>query len=101
MSFPFFLPKPPLSARCFRFQWSYWEENSYKAIAECGLLFPTLPVRLFKTNQKKLSADVVVNSRMRRYCEESGFYKEKEVTLPHKQSNLMKIRREAWTAPAL
>lgn len=42
-----------------------------------------------------------VNSRMRRYCEEAGFYKEKEVTLPHKQSNLMKIRREAWTAPAL
>ncbi|KXL50725.1 hypothetical protein M433DRAFT_73895 [Acidomyces richmondensis BFW] len=43
----------------------------------------------------------VDNVKMRRYCEEAGFYKEKEVTLPHKQSNLMKIRREAWTAPAL
>jgi len=61
------------------------------------------PVVPKKKTQKKtpLSADVVVNSRMRRYCEEVGFYKEKEVTLPHKQSNLMKIRREAWTAPAL
>lgn len=39
--------------------------------------------------------------RLRRYCEEAGFYKEREVTFPHKQSSLMKIRREAWTAPAL
>ncbi|KAK3676036.1 hypothetical protein LTR78_004228 [Recurvomyces mirabilis] len=43
----------------------------------------------------------VDNEKLRRYCEEAGFYKEREVTFPHKQSNLMKIRREAWTAPAL
>ena len=39
--------------------------------------------------------------RLRDYCEQVGFYKEREVSFPHKQSNLMKIRREAWTAPAL
>lgn len=38
---------------------------------------------------------------MRRYCEDVGFFKEREVAFPHKQSNLMKLRREAWDAPAL
>lgn len=51
--------------------------------------------------------DVVVceprvdNVKLRNYLEEVGFYKEREVTFPHKQSNLMKIRREAWEQPAL
>lgn len=53
MSFPFFLPKSPLSARCFRFKGSYWEENSYEVIAECRLLFPTLPVQLFPKKKPK------------------------------------------------
>lgn len=43
----------------------------------------------------------VDNEKLKKYCEEVGFYKEREVALPHKQSNLMKIRREAWEAPAL
>ncbi|EME45393.1 hypothetical protein DOTSEDRAFT_61925 [Dothistroma septosporum NZE10] len=43
----------------------------------------------------------VDNVKLRKYCEEAGFYREREVSLPHKQSNLMKIRREAWEAPAL
>ncbi|KAF2860119.1 hypothetical protein K470DRAFT_217834 [Piedraia hortae CBS 480.64] len=43
----------------------------------------------------------VDNEKLRRYTEALGFYKEREVTLEHKQSNLMKLRREAWTAPAL
>lgn len=44
---------------------------------------------------------MLICSRVRKYCEEVGFYKEKEVTFAHKQSNLMKIKREAWEAPAL
>ncbi|KAK3634796.1 hypothetical protein LTR56_015077 [Elasticomyces elasticus] len=43
----------------------------------------------------------VDNEKLRRYCEDVGFYKEREVSFPHKQSNLMKLKREAWTAPAL
>ncbi|KXT06917.1 hypothetical protein AC578_7291 [Pseudocercospora eumusae] len=43
----------------------------------------------------------VDNDKIKRYCEDVGFYKEKEFALPHKQSNLMKIRREAWEAPAI
>ncbi|KAK3068198.1 hypothetical protein LTR53_014427, partial [Teratosphaeriaceae sp. CCFEE 6253] len=43
----------------------------------------------------------VDNAKLKAYCEEVGFYKEREVAFPHKQSNLMKLRREAWTAPAL
>lgn len=35
------------------------------------------------------------------YLQEVGFYKEKEVIFPHKQSALMRIKREAWEAPAL
>ncbi|EMC98513.1 hypothetical protein BAUCODRAFT_66078 [Baudoinia panamericana UAMH 10762] len=43
----------------------------------------------------------VDNGKLRRYCEDVGFYREKEVAFPHKQSNLMRIQREAWEAPAL
>ncbi|KAF4536829.1 putative siderophore biosynthesis protein [Lasiodiplodia theobromae] len=43
----------------------------------------------------------VDNEKLRKYLEEVGFYKEREVSFPHKQSNLMKIRREAWNGPAL
>jgi hypothetical protein len=39
--------------------------------------------------------------RLRGYCEQVGFWKEKEVSFPHKQSNLMKIRRDSWEQPAL
>lgn len=39
--------------------------------------------------------------RLRRYCEDVGFFKEKEVSFPHKQSNLMKVYRESWDQPAL
>lgn len=42
-----------------------------------------------------------VNHRLRTYLEQVGFYKEREVSFPHKQSNLMKIKREAWDGPAL
>ncbi|KAJ9221131.1 hypothetical protein DTO207G8_4243 [Paecilomyces variotii] len=31
----------------------------------------------------------------------SGFYKEGEVSFPHKQSAVMKIKRDSWEAPAL
>lgn len=35
------------------------------------------------------------------YLQDVGFYKEREITFPHKQAALMKIVREAWDAPAL
>jgi N5-hydroxyornithine acetyltransferase len=35
------------------------------------------------------------------YLQDVGFYKESEVTFPHKQSAVMKIKREAWECPAL
>ncbi|KAK4545893.1 hypothetical protein LTR36_002457 [Oleoguttula mirabilis] len=43
----------------------------------------------------------VDNEKLRRYCEGVGFYREREVAFAHKQSNLMKIRREAWERPEL
>lgn len=39
--------------------------------------------------------------RLKQYCEEVGFFREKEVQFAHKQSNLMKLTREAWEQPAL
>lgn len=39
--------------------------------------------------------------RLKGYCEQVGFWKEKEVSFPHKQSNLMTIRRDSWEQPAL
>ena len=41
------------------------------------------------------------NKKFISYLEDVGFYKEREVTLPHKQSALMKISREAWDSPCL
>ncbi|KAI9806781.1 MAG: hypothetical protein M1825_006239 [Sarcosagium campestre] len=43
----------------------------------------------------------VDNKAFIRYLEEAGFHKEREVAFPHKQAALMRIRREAWEAPAL
>lgn len=40
-------------------------------------------------------------NRLRRYLENVGFYKEREVSLPHKQSNLMRIGRDNFEGPAL
>lgn len=40
-------------------------------------------------------------SRLISYLQEVGFYKEGEVSFPHKQSAVMKIKREYWEAPAL
>ena len=37
--------------------------------------------------------------RLKKYCEEVGFYKEGEVSFPHKQSSLLKIKRENWEQP--
>jgi ribosomal 50S subunit-recycling heat shock protein len=41
------------------------------------------------------------HSRLAQYLQESGFYKEREISLPHKQSNLFKINRDVWKGPAL
>ncbi|ORY08550.1 aerobactin siderophore biosynthesis protein iucB [Clohesyomyces aquaticus] len=43
----------------------------------------------------------VDNERLAQYCMDAGFYKEREISFPHKQANLMKIRRDAWEGPAL
>ncbi|KAE8146152.1 siderophore biosynthesis protein [Aspergillus avenaceus] len=43
----------------------------------------------------------VDNTKVLEYLQNAGFYKEGEVTFPHKQSNLMKIKRDHWEAPAI
>lgn len=43
----------------------------------------------------------LTRSRLAQYCLDAGFYKEREISLPHKQSNLMKIKRDAWDGPSL
>jgi len=43
----------------------------------------------------------VDNKRLLNYALEAGFYKEREIAFPHKQANLMKLKREAWEHPAL
>ena len=35
------------------------------------------------------------------YLENVGFFKEREISFPHKQAALMKIVRDGWTAPVL
>lgn len=35
------------------------------------------------------------------YLQQNGFYKEGEVTFPHKQSAVMKIKRDSWECPAI
>ncbi|OAP54656.1 hypothetical protein AYL99_11104 [Fonsecaea erecta] len=41
------------------------------------------------------------NTKFINYLKEAGFYKQGEVTFPHKQSAVMKIDRESWEAPEL
>ncbi|KIW76643.1 hypothetical protein Z517_09087 [Fonsecaea pedrosoi CBS 271.37] len=43
----------------------------------------------------------VDNTKFINYLKEAGFYKQGEVTFPHKQSAVMKIDRESWEAPEL
>lgn len=43
----------------------------------------------------------VDNEKLAKYLQEVGFYKEREISLPHKQSNLFKINRDVWKGPAL
>lgn len=42
---------------------------------------------------------VLTIPRIIAYLQEVGFHKAREVALPHKQSAVMKITRDAWTAP--
>ena len=42
---------------------------------------------------------MIMPRRFINYLEQVGFYKEKEIALPHKQAALMKIVREGWQAP--
>ncbi|KAF2690147.1 hypothetical protein K458DRAFT_289109 [Lentithecium fluviatile CBS 122367] len=43
----------------------------------------------------------VDNEKLAQYLMDVGFYKEREISLPHKQSNLMRIQRDAWEGPYL
>ncbi|KAJ5762632.1 hypothetical protein N7533_001313 [Penicillium manginii] len=43
----------------------------------------------------------VDNLKLINYLLQVGFYKEGEVSFPHKQSAVMKIKREYWDAPAI
>ncbi|RDW70600.1 GNAT family N-acetyltransferase [Aspergillus mulundensis] len=43
----------------------------------------------------------VDNTKIISYLQNAGFYKDGEVTFPHKQSALMKIRRDSWEAPSI
>lgn len=43
----------------------------------------------------------VDNLKLINYLQSVGFYKEGEVSFPHKQSAVMKIKREYWNAPAI
>ncbi|KAF1984305.1 aerobactin siderophore biosynthesis protein iucB [Aulographum hederae CBS 113979] len=43
----------------------------------------------------------VDNEKLLKYCQDVGFYKEREIAFPHKQSNLLKIKRDSWQSPAL
>ncbi|KAF2400896.1 hypothetical protein EJ06DRAFT_529987 [Trichodelitschia bisporula] len=43
----------------------------------------------------------VDNEKLVQYAEGVGFFKERQLSLEHKQSWLLKIRRDAWQAPAL
>ncbi|KAL4798078.1 acyl-CoA N-acyltransferase [Aspergillus venezuelensis] len=43
----------------------------------------------------------VDNTKIITYLQQAGFLKDGEVTFPHKQSALMKIRRDNWEAPSI
>jgi len=43
----------------------------------------------------------VDNTKFLQYLTEAGFYKQGEVSFPHKQSAIMKIDRESWEAPGI
>ena len=39
------------------------------------------------------------NAKLFDYCQQVGFFKEQEVTFPHKQAMVLKVRRDAWEKP--
>lgn len=43
----------------------------------------------------------VDNEKIIDYLQKAGFYKKGEVSFPHKQAAVMKIKREFWEAPVL
>ncbi|KAJ5824053.1 Acyl-CoA N-acyltransferase [Penicillium robsamsonii] len=43
----------------------------------------------------------VDNLKLINYLQDAGFYKEGEVSFPHKHSAIMRIKREYWESPAL
>ncbi len=49
----------------------------------------------------RYTADEGCDYRIIGYLQELGFFKEKEVSFPHKQAALMRLKREAWEGPCL
>ncbi|KAL2433838.1 Acyltransferase sidL [Exophiala dermatitidis] len=43
----------------------------------------------------------VDNTKFIKYLQDCGFYKQGEVSFPHKQSAIMKLDRESWEGPAI
>lgn len=44
---------------------------------------------------------LIAGNRFISYLHSVGFYKEREIAFSFKQAALMKVKREAWEAPAL
>jgi hypothetical protein len=44
---------------------------------------------------------MLTTARLAQYLMDVGFFKEREINLPHKQSNLMRIYRDTWKGPCL
>lgn len=49
----------------------------------------------------EVGAVINVSCRFIGYLRDCGFYKQGEVSFPHKQSAIMKLDRESWEAPEL
>lgn len=47
------------------------------------------------------STNILSSHRLINYLQKAGFYKEGEVSFPHKQSAVMRIKREYWEGPAI
>jgi hypothetical protein len=47
----------------------------------------------------RLAVSSLTNPRLLKYCLEEGFKKEKDLSFPHKQANLLKVTRSSWEAP--
>ena len=62
---------------------------------------PGIRERFRVSSDERFSPADDCGDRLIQYCHDVGFFKEREISFPHKQASLMKIRRDAWVAPEL